>query len=82
MRLGIRIPACDRADRVADAVAHAEAVGFHSVWLPDSQLLWRDTFSSLTLATTRTNRITLATGVTNVVTRHVSVIASASWAAK
>jgi len=78
LRIGLRLPACDRADRVAAAAAHAEAAGFDSVWVPDSQLLWRDTFVALALAAASTSRITLATGVTNLVTRHVTVVASAA----
>lgn len=77
MRIGLRVPACDRADRVAAAAACAEAAGFDSVWVPDSQLLWRDTFVTLALAAASTKRITLAPGVTNLVTRHVTVVASA-----
>ena len=53
------------------------AAGFDSVWIPDSQLLWRDTFVALALAAASTKRITLAPGVTNLVTRHVTVVASA-----
>lgn len=78
MRVGLRLPACDRADKVAAAAAYAEAAGFDSVWVPDSQLMWRDTFVALSLAAASTTRITLATGVTNLVTRHVSVVASAA----
>ena len=78
MRIGLRLPACDRADRVAAAAACAEAAGFDSVWVPDSQLLWRDTFVALALAAASTKRITLAPGVTNLVTRHVTVVASAA----
>jgi len=60
------------------AAAHAEAAGFDSIWVPDSQLLWRDTFVALALAAASTSRIALATGVTNLVTRHVTVVASAA----
>jgi 5,10-methylenetetrahydromethanopterin reductase len=78
LRIGLRLPACDRADRIAAAAARAEAAGFDSVWVPDSQLLWRDTFVALALAAASTSRITLAPGVTNLVTRHVTVVASAA----
>jgi 5,10-methylenetetrahydromethanopterin reductase len=77
LRIGLRLPACDRADRVAAAAACAEAAGFDSVWVPDSQLLWRDTFVALALTAASTKRITLAPGVTNLVTRHLTVVASA-----
>jgi len=50
LRIGLRLPACDRADRVAAAAAYAEVAGFDSVWVPDSQPLWRDTFVAQALA--------------------------------
>jgi 5,10-methylenetetrahydromethanopterin reductase len=78
LRIGVRLPACERADKVAVAAAYAEAAGFDSVWVPDSQLMWRDTFASLALVATATRRITLAPAVTNLVTRHMSVVASAA----
>ena len=77
-RIGVRIPACAPIGQVADLVVEAEHLGFDSAWLPDSQLIWRDTWMALALAAQRTSRITLGTAVTNVVTRHPSVIASAT----
>lgn len=77
LRLGVRLPPCARIDQVAEAAALAERLGFDSVWMPDSQLIWRDTWMALALAAVSTRRITLGTAVTNVVTRHPSVIASA-----
>ena len=67
MRIGLRLPACDRADRVAATAAHAEAASFDSVWVPDSQLLWRDTFVALasaarTVQELAPGRFTLALG--------------------
>lgn len=78
MKVGIRIPACDRPDRLASVAARAEQLGFDEVWFPDSQLLWRDVFSVLSVTALRTERIGLGTAVTNVVTRHPSVVASAA----
>lgn len=77
-KLGVRMPPCERIDKVADAIALAERLGFDSVWASDSQLIWRDTFMALALAATRTQRITLATAVTNLVTRHTTIVASAT----
>ena len=76
-RIGVRIPPCGPIDRVADSIVLAETLGFDSAWLPDSQLIWRDTWMALALAAVRTSRIRLGPGVSNVVTRHVSVVASA-----
>ncbi|MFC4052762.1 LLM class flavin-dependent oxidoreductase [Actinomadura syzygii] len=78
MKVGIRIPACDRPDRLASVAARAERLGFDEVWFPDSQLLWRDVFSVLSVTALRTERIGLGTAVTNVATRHPSVVASAA----
>ncbi|MGW2048399.1 LLM class flavin-dependent oxidoreductase [Streptomyces sp. NPDC001858] len=77
-RIGIRIPPCDRADRVVETVRRAEELGFDDVWFPDSQLLWRDVFTTLTAAALGTERIGLGTAVTNLATRHPAVVASAA----
>lgn len=65
------------AAEVADLVAHAEELGFEGAWIADSQSIFRDAYISLALAAERTSRIAVATGVTNPVTRHAAVIASA-----
>lgn len=76
LSVGVRIPPCRRADEVAAEVARAERYGFDVAWVADSQLLWRDVFTVLGLAAVRTERIALATAVTNVATRHATVVAS------
>ena len=57
----------------------AEDVGFSCAYIGDSQMIWREAYVILGAAALATNRITLATGVTNPVTRDLSVIAS-TWA--
>lgn len=76
-RLGVRIPPAADARAVAGVVARAEAYGWDTAWVGDSQLLWRDPFVTLALAAERTSRIRLGIAVTNVASRHVSVLASA-----
>lgn len=78
LRVGVRVPPCDRADRVLETVRRAEQLGFDDVWFPDSQLLWRDVFTTLTAAALGTDRIGLGTAVTNLATRHPAVVASAA----
>ncbi|MEU9882214.1 LLM class flavin-dependent oxidoreductase [Streptomyces phaeochromogenes] len=78
LRIGIRIPPCDRADHVVETVRHAESLRFDDAWFPDSQLLWRDVFTTLTAAALGTERIGLGTAVTNLATRHPAVVASAA----
>ncbi|MGY0488643.1 LLM class flavin-dependent oxidoreductase [Streptomyces sp. WG-D5] len=76
--VGVRVPPCDRADRITVTVRRAEELGFDAAWFPDSQLLWRDVFTTLTAAALGTERIALGTAVTNLVTRHPAVVASAA----
>jgi 5,10-methylenetetrahydromethanopterin reductase len=78
MRVGLRIPPCAPVPEIAALAADAERAGFDEVWFPDSQLLWRDVFAVATAAAAATSRITLGTAVTNVVTRHPAVLASAA----
>lgn len=78
LRIGIRIPPCERVDRLLDTVRLAERYGFDEAWFPDSQLLWRDVYCALTAVALGTDRIGLGTAVTNVVTRHPAVVASAA----
>nr|WP_166640550.1 LLM class flavin-dependent oxidoreductase [Amycolatopsis sp. SID8362] len=59
-------------------VQEVERLGFDDVWFPDSQLLWRDVFATAAAAAVGTSRIGLGTAVTNVVTRHPSVVAGAA----
>lgn len=78
MRVGLRIPPCAPVPEIAELAAEAERAGFDEVWFPDSQLLWRDVFAVASAAAAATSRVTLGTAVTNVVTRHPAVVASAA----
>lgn len=73
LHIGI-LPNRPLADFV-DWIARAEALGFCGVWVADSQSVFRDAFMALTLFAQRTSRMELATGVTNVITRHPAVLA-------
>lgn len=78
MKVGIRVPPCAPVGRLVELVRAAERGGFDHVWFPDSQLLWRDVFAVAAASAAATSRITLGTAVTNLVTRHPAVIASAA----
>ena len=69
------LPTGPIADIVELAVT-AEESGFNGVWVADSQSVFRDAYATLALCAHRTERIKLATGVTNPVTRHLAVVAS------
>lgn len=75
---GLRFPPCAPVTEVADAVRRSESAGFDTAWIADSQLLWRDVFAAMAVTATRTETIRLITAVSNFVTRHPSVLASAA----
>jgi 5,10-methylenetetrahydromethanopterin reductase len=65
------------AATVVQEARQAEALGYASVWLGDSQLIWRELYVLLGAVAATTSRVALGTGVTNPVTRHPAVTAGA-----
>lgn len=63
---------------VATLARDSEAAGFSLLALGDSQSLFREVYTSLAVAAGVTSRIRLATGVSNLLTRHLAVTASAA----
>lgn len=63
-------------DEVEQAARRAEADGWDGLFFQDSQNLTPDITVSMTLAARVTERITIGTAVTNLVTRHPAVVAS------
>lgn len=74
---GLRLPPCVPITQLAEFAVEAEAAGFDTVWIPDSQFLWRDVWTAATLVADRTAHIGLGVAVTNFETRHAAVTASA-----
>jgi 5,10-methylenetetrahydromethanopterin reductase len=58
------------------AARFCEAHSISSIWLPDSQMIHRDVYQCLALCATNTKKIGLATGVTNPVTRDITITAN------
>lgn len=58
-------------------LARLESLGFEEVWFPDSQLVTGDPYVAMALLGAATSRLGLCVGVSNPVTRHVSVTANA-----
>ena len=77
MKIDLRVPPCAPATETASFVRQCEEAGFAGVGLLDSQMLERDVFVSMALAVEATSKIRVASAVTNPVTRHISVLASA-----
>lgn len=75
--LGIALWGTEPVPKLIEQVQLAEAIGFESVWIIDSQLICREIYVTLAACLAATKRIKLAPGVTQPRTRHVSVTASA-----
>src|SRR5579884_4448866 len=65
------------APTVLEEIQLAERLGYDSVWLGDSQLIWRELYALMGAGAATTSRVALGSGVTNPVTRHAAVTASA-----
>ena len=54
-----------------------EQLGYSHIWVGDSHLIWREAYVNMAAMALNTTRVKLGTGVTNPLTRHPSVVASA-----
>lgn len=64
--------------RIVELIRLAEQLGYATVYLGDSQMIWREAYTILGAAAMVTERIGLAGGVTNLVTRDPAVVAAAT----
>jgi len=80
MRFGVRMPAHHPIREVIATVRRAEAAGFDAAWFPDSHLNYREVWTTLGAVAVSTERIEIGPTVTNLVSRHVTVTASAARA--
>lgn len=77
MKISVGIyPNQPAGDVVATGVL-ADELGFSTAWVADSHLLWREVYTLLGAMAISTSRIRLATAVTNPLTRHLTITASA-----
>lgn len=63
-------------DRIIRLVKQAETAGVSACWVIDSQVAMRDAYTLLALCAHGTSDIRLGPGVTNLVTRHETVVAN------
>lgn len=78
MDISIRVPPFAPVPEVAAFVRRCEEAGFDGVGLIDSQMIGRDVYVALAQAAAATSRVRLFPAVSNPLTRHVSVLASAA----
>lgn len=76
MRIGLNLPARSLAT-LPDLAGAAEAAGFGALRIGDMQSTTRELYTALTVIATATSRVDIGPGVTNPVTRHPAVVASA-----
>ena len=76
MKFGVGIVPHDLTETAASAEL-AEAQGFDYVGIPDSQSLWRELYLSLSVVANATSTVRIGPTVTNALTRHPAVAASA-----
>ncbi len=76
-RLGLALWGTEPVARLIAHACLAEEIGFESIWVIDSQLLCRELYLTLGAIAAATSRIRIGPGVTQPVTRHPSVTASA-----
>jgi 5,10-methylenetetrahydromethanopterin reductase len=77
MRFGVELHQYLDASTILEESRAVERLGYDALWLGDSQLIWRELYVLLGAAATATSRVTLGVGVTNPITRHAAVTASA-----
>ena len=78
IKIDLRVPPCKPVPEVTAFVQKCEDAGFDGVGMLDSQMLERDVFVAMAHALLNTKTINVASAVTNPVTRHPSVLASAA----
>ena len=53
-----------------EIIKELELMGYDSVWVPDTQMMWSDCYSTMALAAQNTDKIKIGTGVAIAGTRN------------
>jgi 5,10-methylenetetrahydromethanopterin reductase len=78
MRSGVVLQGAYPPDEFQTMVTRIDDLGFSNLWLTDSSLHARNSYSYLTLAALTSPRLSLGTAVTNPLTRHPAITAAAA----
>ena len=76
MEYGLGLFLNQTPSKLLDMVTFVDRAGFSHVWIADSQVIWREAYVTLGAAAVLTDRVILGTGVTQPVTRDLTVAAS------
>ncbi|GEL23154.1 5,10-methylenetetrahydromethanopterin reductase [Pseudonocardia sulfidoxydans NBRC 16205] len=76
--IGLSLGVSPREDvqRFVTLARHAERLGVGHLWVIDSQMAMKDAYVALAVGAWETERVRLGTGVTNLQTRNVTVLAN------
>jgi 5,10-methylenetetrahydromethanopterin reductase len=77
MNYGVGLFPTEPLGKMIQLAKIAEELGFDHIWVGDSHLIWREAYVNMAAVAVNTSRVKIGTGVTNPVTRHPSVVASA-----
>jgi 5,10-methylenetetrahydromethanopterin reductase len=77
MEFGVGLFPTEPLQKMIQLAKLSEDLGYSHVWIGDSHLIWREAYVNMAAAALNTSNIKLGTGVTNPLTRHPSVVASA-----
>jgi 5,10-methylenetetrahydromethanopterin reductase len=75
--ISIALGAKEPMDRIVSIVQRADALGVSAAWVLDSQTLYKDAYMVLAVLAREAAQIKVGPGVTNLITRHETVVANA-----
>lgn len=77
MKFGVGLFPTEPLPKMIQLAKLSERLGFSHLWIGDSHLIWREAYVNMAAAALSTRKVKIGTGVTNPLTRHPSVVASA-----
>lgn len=77
MKYGVGLFPTEPLSKMIHLAKLSEKLGFSHIWIGDSHLIWREAYINMAAVALNTAKVKIGTGVTNPVTRHPSVVASA-----
>ena len=77
LQYGVGMFPTESISRIIQLSKQAEELSYSHIWVGDSHLIWREAFVNMAAVALNTSKVVIGTGVTNPVTRHPSVLASA-----
>jgi 5,10-methylenetetrahydromethanopterin reductase len=77
MKYGVGLFPTEPLPKMIQLAKLSERLGFSHIWVGDSHLIWREAYVNMAATALNTSKAKIGTGVTNPLTRHPSVVASA-----